>query len=300
MKEKNMRMKKIFVLAILSALSSPASAIARLESDTCVVEISGIFILCPDDTSVLNATPTFTTYQWYRRPYGHNEAPTPIPGATSSTLVVNAYDDVGFEFIVVASSNACTDTSEPVLVDGYVFLPPIVAQYGEFESGPNGEMRICPGDTLLWELLPPYTQNIQWSKDGMDIPGANTHLYAATEPGTYSVRGAPEVCPEYIEELGVDLVVEWKANCQSFTTGPTAKAENIRVYVQPAQCRLIVDIADPTPAYVRVFDPLGRLMVADIVSSSNSWDVCDWNTGLIWVQVEQKGLFWAQTLILVR
>ena len=73
-------------------------------------------ILCPNDSAELT-TQEYDSYQWYK-------GSDPIVGATSQTLMVHQYEDAGYEFKVAATLDDCTESSVPVLVDGWAFLFP--------------------------------------------------------------------------------------------------------------------------------------------------------------------------------
>ncbi len=159
-------------------------------------------ILCPESTDTL-MTQTYDSYQWYK---GNN----PIPGATNQFYIVDG-NDVVEEFKVAATLDGCTEFSDAVLVDGYVFLLPYVIQSGDMGVfDPDTYTTIlCTGDTLKLELGLPYSENIQWYDDGSEIQGANNQIYYVTESGSYYVCGAPEVCPDYLQCLGVTIDVQF-------------------------------------------------------------------------------------------
>ncbi|MBK9291609.1 MAG: hypothetical protein IPM52_08280 [Bacteroidetes bacterium] len=84
-------------------------------------------------------------------------------------------------------------------------MPPFVIIDGTFSIGPEGEIVWCPGDSLSFELGMPYNTNITWYRNGQPIPGAVSNVLKVTQDGSYSVSAAPEVCPDYIQWLGVPL-----------------------------------------------------------------------------------------------
>lgn len=167
--------------------------------------ITGDTILCPNQTGLLEVQ-TAEAYQWYLRSYGSGMA-NPIPGDTNKTLQINDVDHVLTYISVETEINGCVERSPEVLIDGYAFLPPTVQSTGSFRIGQNGESLLCTGDTVFFELMLPYTENIQWYNGGNPIPGAIDPLFVATQSGYYTVEGAPYVCPNYIVQLGVTLEV---------------------------------------------------------------------------------------------
>ena len=156
-------------------------------------------ILCPNESDTL-WTQQFGNYQWYKD--GNL-----IPGATNQYLVVSANNDAGSQFSVEVSQGNCTGTSSQVLVDSWVFLLPFVISEGDFTTGPNGEMLVCPGDTAYLILGQPYDTNIQWTNNGNIIPGATDDTLVITQSGMYHVSGAPSTCPNFIQNLGVTIEV---------------------------------------------------------------------------------------------
>ncbi|MBK6628144.1 MAG: T9SS type A sorting domain-containing protein [Flavobacteriales bacterium] len=169
-------------------------------------------ILCPGAGEVLS-TQVYDSYQWYKDGQ-------PITGAIQQTHAVNAFNDGGSSFTVECTLNGCTEMSPPVLVDGWVFLLPFVMHGGdtEYGIGSNGQLLFCEGDTLLLTLMPPYDTNIQWTDGGVPIPGANGPTLVVTENGSYSVSGAPGICPNFMQQLGVTIAAEFTPPVQPTLT----------------------------------------------------------------------------------
>ncbi|MBK9764383.1 MAG: T9SS type A sorting domain-containing protein [Flavobacteriales bacterium] len=161
-------------------------------------------ILCPNEQAVL-ATQVYDSYQWYK-----DDAP--VPGATDPGFLVDAFQDAGSNFSVEATLDGCTERSPNVLVDGWVFLPISVISAGAepLYFTQNGPV-YCSGDTLLLVLNDPYDTNIQWTMgfDNLPIPGATNDTLLVLEAGQYSVRGAPSLCPLYMQDLGFGLTVQF-------------------------------------------------------------------------------------------
>jgi hypothetical protein len=134
----------------------------------------------------------YDSYQWYRD--GNL-----IPGATNQYFVVDQFNDGGHYISVEATFNSCTEMSPQALVDGWVFAGLTVMTAGDpFFIDLMGIPHNCPGDTLLLILMQPYVLNIQWFESGNPIPGATDDTLIVTQTGTYTVEGAPAVCPNYI------------------------------------------------------------------------------------------------------
>ena len=157
-------------------------------------------ILCPETTDTL-WTQAYDSYQWMKEG-------TPISGANSQFLVVDANTDAGYHFSVIATQAGCTDTSAEILLDSYVFLLPYVILNGTpAYFGGGGEAYFCHGDTASLELGTPYTESIQWTDNGTNIPGANGIILPIMQDGNYSVSAAPTICPNFILSLGLDVSV---------------------------------------------------------------------------------------------
>ncbi|MEO8068383.1 MAG: hypothetical protein ABI599_11875 [Flavobacteriales bacterium] len=184
-------MKTLLTLPI--ALASLA-ATAQCSFDPTVTPNN--LILCPNTQDVLS-TQVYDSYQWYKD--GNL-----IPGATAQTLGVDAFQDAGATFSVEATDDACTEMSPAVLVDGWAFLPPSVITDGDPSHTDSLFMPYyCDGDTALLILMQPYEVNIQWTNNGQVIPGATNDTLVVTQTGNYTVSGAPALCPNFNQQLGV-------------------------------------------------------------------------------------------------
>lgn len=168
-----------------------------------IIEPAVVF-LCPGGSGLLSAS-AGDAYQWFR----NGEV---IVGANGPTLDVGADADAGAWFSVQVSIGPCSATSDSVLVDSYVFPLPTIAQTGDSANviGNDGELIYCDGDTAVLTIGAPYDTNIQWYDFGVPIPGANSTVLAVTGSGSYSVQGAPAVCPAYIQDAGVTVTTEFR------------------------------------------------------------------------------------------
>lgn len=145
-------------------------------------------IFCPNSGSDTLWTQPYQAYQWFKDGVLQ-------PGDTLRYRRVTSAD-AGSMFSVDATLNGCTERSPQVMVDGWIFLLPTVMTVGL-------QNPLCRGDTLLLILMAPYKVNIQWTNGGLPIPGANDDTLIVTTDGDYSVSGAPEICPGFIQQLGV-------------------------------------------------------------------------------------------------
>lgn len=161
--------------------------------------INGDVILCPGGTETL-LTQEYDTYQWYKN--GN-----PVNGATNQSHTVNYSADVGANFSVYVTQGDESAMSPSILVDGYVFMSIVVSSYGQgyWYAGDGWEM--CGDDELFFEVMSPYTNNVQWFRNGNPIEGANNPIYQVDQTGVYTVRGSPSLCPDYVQ-YSIGLPVE--------------------------------------------------------------------------------------------
>lgn len=193
----------LFVLAYM--LSIPISVLGQCDLNP-VVSPSSI-MLCPSETSSLS-TQTFLSYQWYTHdPYSLTNHL--LSGETQQSLLVDYYSFSGYYVFVVVSDGICIDTSAHVLVDGWVFIPPVVMHSGDLGTpGPWGESMMNCDDTMLLILLPPYVENIQWYNFGSPIiPNGDNDTLWVTQTGQFTCAGATNVCPNDISYMGIPIDV---------------------------------------------------------------------------------------------
>ncbi len=158
-------------------------------------------ILCPEGSATLS-TQAYDSYQWFKEG-------SPIAGATGQTLVVEHFADAGYMFTVQVSLDGCTATSAAVLVDGWAFLMPYVIHGGDEPLNQGPVLNFCDGDTLTLSLSPGYTENITWFRNGEAIAGETSPELFITTSGAYTVTGAPTVCPNSIQGIGLDIETQF-------------------------------------------------------------------------------------------
>jgi hypothetical protein len=175
---------------------------ARAQCDFNPTIIPAQVILCPDENAVLS-TQEYDTYQWYKDGVL-------IDGATDQVLEVPDVDAVGASYTVEATLDGCTELSPPRLVDGWAFLPPTVMTSGAagwWDKWVN--FYFCEGETVYLILNQPYDIDIQWTDNGVPIPGATNDTLVITDDGNYSVSGAPSICPNYNVPFGLTLTYDF-------------------------------------------------------------------------------------------
>lgn len=166
--------------------------------------ISGDLILCFNETSILSVADTYSSYQWYKRPYlPSGSTPQLIAGATSASYTVNGNTDALYYFSVVVTQDTCELTSNEVLVDQIIGLLPYAESAGSFTIDANGNTILCNNDTLL--LIMHSMANPQWYKNGVAMPNETNDTLKVTTAGSYTAFGT-DFCG-MPTSLGVEIPV---------------------------------------------------------------------------------------------
>ncbi len=179
------------LLLIFCTLGLLSALVTKAQCNLNPVIMPDNLILCPNATDSLYTTAEYDTYQWYK----NGKA---IARANSRYLKVSQYEDAGYLFKVAVSKDNCKDTSKKVLVDGWVFASPTISSnispsYIDF----SGNAYYCSKDSLVFTLLEPYTNNVQWYNNYEPLQGATKPSYHVTGNGSYTACGSPAVCPDF-------------------------------------------------------------------------------------------------------
>lgn len=243
-------------------------------------------ILCPNESDTL-WTEVYDSYQWYKD--GNI-----IPGATDQFLVVDAFNYGGSMVSVEATLSSCTEMSPQVLVDGWVFLLPVVQSTGNYTFD-GSDFLVCVGDTIFFELLQPYDTNVQWTENSSPIAGATANLLFLTSAVVsstkdYNVCGAPSICPNFIQCLGVNLPVRFI----SCATGIDENFQNAAVRINPnpfsSQTILQSDKAFEN-ASLTLYNAHGQVVkqMSNLVGETIILERNNLPAGLYFVQMSQDG-----------
>lgn len=247
-----MKFKSPLLFSILFLLLQNASGQCELNPT-----IKGDSLLCPGENGLLQ-TQVYDSYQWYKR-YFLDDTLVLIPGATEQTLAVTE-NDVPYYFSVEVTQDTCTESSPEVLVDGLAFLLPFVQHTGDFTFDPVTEsFVVCEGDTMFLTLQLPYDTNITWYNNGSPIPNETSTTLAITTEGAYTVEGAPSICPNFIQPLGLvlDVTIE---DC-STSTQPEPGISGLKIFPNPAADFVNIEMGNgPYPVQVSVHDATGRAL----------------------------------------
>jgi hypothetical protein len=176
-------------------------------------------VICSGGTISLTAAGTLgSTYTWYKTPLGGGTAVQVQPaGAVNITSYTETATTAGYYTYYVDQTNStgCSTRSNPITV---FVLPSLTPQI----TGPaavcasnqtTANLKVTPSS-----LLPGYTYTYQWTKDGVNIAGANSDNYTVSESTV-----APSI--SFAVKVGIDL----NTTC----TPNTSNALSIAVIAQP-------------------------------------------------------------------
>lgn len=200
--------------------------------------ISGDTMMCPytNGTASVVGSQTYDSYQWYFKYWFLSDEFQPIEGATNSAFTYDwmTYDQAVFKVEVTLGGQ--TYTSNEIQIDSYNWVPMSVS----FELAPNlsinpenGSVMLCDGTSVELQLSSPFTENINWFKDGVLIPDETSTTLIVSEPGVYHVSAAPEMCPDNTaSNASTPVIVESDSGCQLNVNQPNKML--ISVYPNPA------------------------------------------------------------------
>jgi uncharacterized delta-60 repeat protein len=122
-----------------------------------------------------------------------------ITGATDTVYTTSANGDYS---VTVQNAKGCGE-SEPVRVS-INGLPVVIT--------PSGSLNFCQGDSVVLTIS--ETGNLQWFKDNIIIPGANTNTYTAKSAGYYFVsaqnaKGCGQSSAVYVNTNPVKPPISW-------------------------------------------------------------------------------------------
>ena len=209
-------------------------------------------------------------------------------GDTLQTISVSNPDDVLYYYAVEATLDGCTELSPEVLIDGWAFLPVTVTSSGDFEIGNSGESLVCIGDTMYFNINLPYNTSITWFKNGSPIAGEDSTTLSVTSAGQYTVTGAPDICPDYLQSLGLTLEVVF-IECSTGTDDRFVKDENIKIYPNPAIDQITIESKNEGIRFINLFNNLGQLMYRENISGHKKLiDVSEFDQGIYWMEINKK------------
>lgn len=170
---------------------------------TSTISPSGQVLVCASSNFTLQAnTGTGLSYQWFL----NGNAITNATNATHLPTAVGSYT-----VRVTNATTTCSKISEPTVL-ATTFTPQ-----------PNGTLNFCGSQVLT---VPNGSSNFyQWKKDNVNINGANTNIYNATQPGVYTCVITNGSCTFTTSNITLNQVAIPTAptanSTQSFNSGDT-------------------------------------------------------------------------------
>lgn len=231
--------------------------------------IDGDLMLCPNTNGTAGTTTNmaYDSYQWYADfyPYDDFEA---IAGATQSTLTYDwmNYDQARLKLIVTLDGE--TYESNVIQIDSHQWGSMIVVGEVTENVSFNDDDQVwelCDGTSFVNTVNSPYTENIQWNKDGVPVEGATNSSYTITSAGSYTVTASPVVCPEN-SATSLPIVVVMK-NCNMSVANPNAVLFSL--YPNPAADKITITNAEAYTTYV-IFDVMGKNVMSGSIDTNSS------------------------------
>lgn len=216
-------MKIVLVLIFwMSSLFVTLNAQCDFNPTILNARISGSsLVMCYEDSEIIT-TQSYESYQWYKQQWSVT-TPNPNPwvaiiGANTQQITVT-YDDLLYNFKVLATLEDCSEYSPEILIDGFAYaLPYIISEFtpGTFEQISSNEYRICNGaDVVFSQGFPALYDYHRWYKcipadnsninDPCVLQGINGDTFTATESGEYFFYCCTEYCPNMCQWLGVSI-----------------------------------------------------------------------------------------------
>ncbi|MDG1509143.1 MAG: T9SS type A sorting domain-containing protein [Flavobacteriaceae bacterium] len=248
-------------------------------------------ILCPNESDTL-WTQSYDSYQWYKD--GNL-----IPGETNQYLVIDN-TNYGLSNITVEATDAgCSELSPSVLVDGWIFVPPVVTSGGDYNfNSVTGVIEVCLNDTITFEFSSIYDSNIQWTADGNPLSGETSSLIEITSSDTtgivnYNVCGSPKNCPNYLQCLGVPLYVQF-VECATLSIEDNIRFDlNYRIYPNPSNS--FVTIKSNFESFGRnytITDQLGRIVLSGyLMSEYTKINIQEFSSGIYFIKIGNNNTF---------
>jgi hypothetical protein len=163
--------------------------IFRLDLRNCDISIfpEGNMVRCKGDTILLEAGFTMGKnlwYQWYKDEQllkGENERWLKV---TESGI-----------YKLSRKKDGCDEMSKPKAVF-FQDIPTAAIL--------SGSGWICPNDSVQLQAKTCYECNYQWTKNDVQIAGANRASFAAKSPGTYRIKVTNKTCASYSEPIKLE------------------------------------------------------------------------------------------------
>jgi hypothetical protein len=233
--------------------------------DEPVPVIEGDVMLCPHTNGAATVITDldYDSYQWYADyyPYGEFEL---IDGATQADFTYDwdTYDQAKLK--VVVTLNGETYESNIIQIDSHQWTSMTVSSQVTQQVLWNSETEtwlLCEGSGFVQTVNSPYTENIQWYKDGVLIDGATQSTYTITTEGVYTVVASPAVCPQEENSAESTPIVVTMQDC-NMGTEPSLANVNFMVYPNPVLNKLNILMPNGTSlSEFTIFDLTGKALL---------------------------------------
>tara|TARA_R110002072_G_scaffold22432_1_gene78679 strand:+ start:1947 stop:3002 length:1056 start_codon:yes stop_codon:yes gene_type:complete len=194
-------MKKITFLIFLFLVGNIVSAQCAFDSTiTSDPDLSGgNQVQCSDQVIVFTAPAGYDSYQWKYK-FSPGGTPTDFTGETNNTLSIVA-GDLGFAYVFVTiTDDGCTENSNDILFDTWIFLNPAI------EHDPD--TTLCFGGSSIISNAFAGPENFRWYKDGVIVLEGPQDFYEVTEPGSYLLEVSYPQCPQFWLSSGVPVLFD--------------------------------------------------------------------------------------------
>jgi hypothetical protein len=192
-------MKKITLLIFLFLIGNIVSSQCAFDSTiTSDPDLSGgNQVQCSDQVIVFTAPAGYDSYQW-KYSFSSGGSGTNFPGETSNTLSIVA-GDLGFAYVYVnITDDGCTEDSNQILFDTWIFLNPAIAH--------DSNTTLCYGETSVISNAFPGPDTFRWLKDGIIVYEGPQDFYEVSEAGSYLLEVSYPQCPQFWLSSGVPVV----------------------------------------------------------------------------------------------
>jgi hypothetical protein len=190
-------MRIIFTVMWLSLVVTNGSASNGPCSFSALIDQGETLIMCPESSEFLSTGPSFDTYQWYRQSALTLETEL-IADETSNIIEISAYTATYYFYWCEVSLDGCTEMSNQIFIDSYVFVPTTVQ---------TETTSFCEGESTIFQIIG-TVGSYEWYRDGSPL-GIDSPTLEVFQSGTYTASVFPVLCPglEINSGVGPELVV---------------------------------------------------------------------------------------------
>jgi gliding motility-associated-like protein len=175
-----------------------------------VIAPAGPLTICQgNDTTLTLLTSGLLNIQWFKDG-------TLIPGQTGSSLNVT---QSGNYTLTAENNDGCPATSNTTQI--------VVAPLPNVQITPSGPVSFCTGENAILSLNPAGLQNIQWTRDGNLIAGANGQTLTVAQAGNYaaaavSADGCPGASNTVVVQVNTTFTISLSPSDFSLCQGESA------------------------------------------------------------------------------